>query len=134
MVEQQLWKHGEAYLVFDDCSTADIVRHLERNLDIRTECQVTRIRYDSDGVRIQCQNGRELHVDRVIVTVPVTVLQRKDIDFLPPLSAEKQLAIDTVRMENALKIFLKLSKQFWPADFCTWIPSAFVPTPCSSVR
>lgn len=40
----------------------------------------------------------------MVVTVPITVLQREDIIFLPPLPQLKQQAIQRVKMSNAIKV------------------------------
>lgn len=54
--------------------------------------------------------------DRVIIAVPLTVLQNGDLfSFFPPLPKWKRGAIHRIQMENACKIFLSFDKQFWPS-------------------
>jgi monoamine oxidase len=67
-----------------------------------------------------------------IVTLPVGVLQSRQIDFDPPLSAAKQAAIQSLRMEPATKLLYRFDRQLWDDDllyFCHtglvarwWIP------------
>lgn len=54
-------------------------------------------------------NGfRQIRCRHVVVTVPITVLQRDDITFLPPLPPLKQQAIQRVKMSNAIKVLSHL--------------------------
>ena len=47
---------------------------------------------------------RQIRCQHVVVTVPITVLQREDITFSPPLPQLKQQAIQRVKMSNAIKV------------------------------
>lgn len=47
---------------------------------------------------------RRIRCRHVVVTVPITVLQREDITFSPPLPQLKQQAIQRVKMSNAIKV------------------------------
>lgn len=47
---------------------------------------------------------RQIRCQHVLVTVPITVLQREDITFMPPLPQVKQQAIQRVKMSNAIKV------------------------------
>lgn len=51
-----------------------------------------------------CVICRQLRAKHVLLTVPVTVLQRGDILFTPPLPEAKQNAIQRVKMSNAVKV------------------------------
>lgn len=53
--------------------------------------------------------------DRVIVTVPVKVLQNGAINFIPELPKSKQRAIDNVRVWGGCKAFIEFSEKFYPA-------------------
>ena len=52
----------------------------------------------------------------MLVTVPLPVLKDEDIEFNPPLPAEKVKAIKTIGMDNAIKIVMKFSRKFWPSE------------------
>jgi len=62
------------------------------------------------------------------VTVPLTILQDGDIEFCPPLPAEKTGAISRVGMSTAVKVLLVFKSRFWPETF--WdacCPFGFLP-------
>jgi monoamine oxidase len=92
-----------------------LVDYLAKDLDVRLEHQVEKIQYDSDGVTVITDQG-EFTGDRVIVTVPLGVLQAGTIEFVPPLPSEKQEAIEALGMGVLNKLYLRFSEAFWPDD------------------
>ena len=40
----------------------------------------------------------------------------EDIEFVPPLPIEKLNAIETIGIDNAVKIIMKFSHRFWPSE------------------
>lgn len=54
--------------------------------------------------------------DRVIVTVPLALLQRNVISFTPPLSAVKQRAINGLGAGECAKVVLTFKEAFWPQE------------------
>ena len=81
---------------------------------IRYNTQVTRIAYTGSQVTITDQNNNEFTADKVILTVPLTVLQNDVISFDPPLPIEKTDALDKVDMPSGLKVFIDFSEKFYP--------------------
>jgi len=65
-------------------------------------------------VSVITQAGTELRADKVIIATPVTVLQQDDITFVPALPADKQSAIDSVKMGAGLKVYIEFSRRFYP--------------------
>ncbi len=70
------WDSGETYLIADRC-VSKLVEALSRGLSVRTGCPVERVEYGGPefGVRLHCAGGRKIRCKRVIVTVPLRVLQ-----------------------------------------------------------
>lgn len=63
---------------------------------------------DNDSLQCVCVCvHRQIRCKHVLVTVPITVLQREDITFVPPLPQLKQQAIQRVKMSNAIKVTLQ---------------------------
>jgi monoamine oxidase len=59
--------------------------------------QVTRVLYDNGaGVTVTTSNGQQFESDCVILTVPLSVLKQRRIDFSPELPDWKLQAIDTL--------------------------------------
>jgi monoamine oxidase len=92
-----------------------IANYLAEGLSIHKENIVSTIDYDKNGVRVVTNSG-EYFADRVIVTVPLGVLKAKAIIFNPPLSEQKQTAIDKLGMGVLNKVWLKFPTLFWEQD------------------
>ena len=81
-----------------------------------------RIIYDSPVAAIDHSGNRTMvtagsatyEADRVILTVPLTILQNDSIAFTPALPAAKQTALGKVDMPSGLKVFLEFSERFYP--------------------
>lgn len=75
---------------------------------------VKAIDYSAEVIRVETQNGT-YSADRVIVTVPVKLLQNGAITFTPPLPTDKQDAINRVEVWDGCKAFIEFSEKFYPA-------------------
>jgi len=75
---------------------------------------VEAVDYSAETIQVETQNGT-YSADRVIVTVPVKMLQNGAIAFTPALPNDKQNAIDTVRVWDGCKAFIEFSQKFYPA-------------------
>lgn len=127
--ENRRWDSGETYLI-PDRSFSHLVEALSRGLSIRTNYPVERLEYGGPegGVRLHCSGGRSIRAKRVLVTVPLKVLQDNVLNFSPPLPAPKLAAIHRVKMGNAVKIFLTFKRRFWPETMYDIVcPDSFVP-------
>eukprot|EP00854_Cymbomonas_tetramitiformis_P007280 gene7280-8669_t len=98
------------------------IRALERGLDIRRSQPVTKIVRCHKGVEVVSNRAGEASssfthsASAVVMTASIPTLQRKVIDFSPPLPESKMRAIDSLRCHSALKMFAKFHEQFWPTD------------------
>ena len=54
-----------------------------------------------------------LEVDKVIVTVPVSILKAGDITFNPSLPAEKVTSLSNMEMDAAFRVVLDFKMNFW---------------------
>ena len=70
------WDCGETYLIVNKCFSG-LIHDMARGINIRTSCPVERVEYGGPdwGVRLHCAGGRKLRCKRVIVTVPLRILQ-----------------------------------------------------------
>lgn len=82
--------------------------------DISYNTIVESIDYSGDKVMVRTA-GQEYSCDRVIVTAPLKVLQRGDIEFQPALPTQKLEAITEATVWGGCKAFIEFSKQFYPA-------------------
>ncbi|WP_244951721.1 flavin monoamine oxidase family protein [Pseudoalteromonas luteoviolacea] len=75
---------------------------------------VTKIDYSNEEIKVATSNSID-SASRVIVTVPVKVLQKNMITFVPKLPLRKQNAIDKVSVWGGIKTFIEFSEKFYPA-------------------
>src|ERR1700722_18692510 len=68
--------------------------HLARELQIRLAEPVDRVTWNPSGARVTTTAGSTLETRKIVITVPLAQLQRRAIRFEPPLTLEKQNAIN----------------------------------------
>jgi monoamine oxidase len=81
---------------------------------------VVGISYSDDGVSLRLGTGESLSVDRVVVTVPIGVLQSNDLSFDPLLPFAHRTAISALGVGTVDSIWLKFDEQFWTTDAAVW--------------
>lgn len=66
-------------------------------------------------------NNREYTTDKIILTIPVKMLQSGSITFTPPLPADKLKALSKITVWDGFKAFIEFSENFYPTavDFKT---------------
>lgn len=77
---------------------------------------VQSIEYSGNQVVVTTQNGQYI-ADRVIISVPLKILQDRDINFSPALSSEKLAAIDSTTIWEGFKAFIEFSEHFYGEGF-----------------
>ena len=95
--------------------TGELIARLAEGQDIRYGHAVTGIETHATGVRITTAAG-VFAADAAIVTIPLGVLQAGDIRFTPPLTADRQAALNRLGVGALTKVFLTYDKPFWPAN------------------
>lgn len=90
-----------------------ITNHLSENLDIRLRHSVESIDYSSEKVAVTTENNNKFEADDVLVTVPLGVLKKGSIVFIPELPASKRKAISSLGMGILNKVYLKFPYVFW---------------------
>ncbi|MBC9954487.1 FAD-dependent oxidoreductase [Leucobacter sp. cx-42] len=92
-----------------------LATHLARGLDIRLEHEVTAVRWGGSGVEVTSNRGI-FTADRVIITVPVGVLQSAEFVIDPPLPETNARALAGLRMNAFEKVFIRFTEKFWDDD------------------
>lgn len=92
---------------------------MAKGLSIELGQVVREIDWSQPVVRVITDRG-EFSADRVIVTIPLGVLQAKSVNFKPGLPVIKQNAIDKLGMGVLNKCYLRFPSTFWPTDL-DWI-------------
>ncbi|MGH1364200.1 MAG: flavin monoamine oxidase family protein [Calditrichia bacterium] len=75
---------------------------------------VESIDYSANKVAIQTAN-KDFSADKVIVTIPLKILQSGSITFSPELPQKKQSAINEATVWDGCKAFIEFSEKFYPA-------------------
>jgi monoamine oxidase len=81
---------------------------------------VVGISYSDTGVSLQLGTGESLKVARVLVTVPLGVLQKGSIRFDPLLPFAHRTAIAALGMGSVETVWLRYDKPFWSTDAAVW--------------
>jgi monoamine oxidase len=110
---------------------------LAAGLDIQCSSPVVRIAWNPAGATLTLASGVQYQARRVIITVPLGVLQAGLPVFDPPLPAPKRAAIEALAMGQVSKLVLWFDQAFWPdftvlsTDGCiaTWWPVETAATP-----
>ncbi|MEM9836326.1 MAG: NAD(P)/FAD-dependent oxidoreductase [Bacteroidota bacterium] len=102
------FKHSTWYDFFDEL----MVPHFRDKIVYNSP--VTGIDYTGSRVVVTTQNGGTYEGDRVLITVPITILQSEFITFSPALPSWKREAIQEERMPGGVKVFIEFSERFYP--------------------
>ncbi|MEM9475749.1 MAG: NAD(P)/FAD-dependent oxidoreductase [Pseudomonadota bacterium] len=66
------------------------------------------------GVSVHLVDGRTLETDKVIVTVPLSVLQRGQVSFSYGLTPPHLAELQNIDFGSGFKVFMKFSERFYP--------------------
>ena len=92
-----------------------IIDAIGKDVSIQYQNVVQRIRLDANGVSITTDKD-VFKGDRVVITVPLGVLQDGGIVFEPALPDQKIQSMDRLAMGTMNKIALKFPRRFWPEE------------------
>ena len=84
------------------------------NGKIQYHSPVNQIDYTKDQVTVSTHSGKEYHADKVLITVPIKILQNEDITFIPSLPAQQIAAFNKENMPGGLKVFIEFTENFYP--------------------
>ena len=110
-----------------------LVGRLSSGIEVKTNTPVIKIDW-KEKIKAY-SNGSTFECDKIIVTVPLPILQQNTIAFNPVLPKEKLDAIASVKMGDVIKLHLVFKKAFWPGNdswlfiakkpFIAWWPSSY---------
>jgi monoamine oxidase len=80
---------------------------------VKYKTVVKSIDYSGDIITVTDQNNTTMSFNKVIVTVPVSVLKSGDITFSPPLPGEKLSSLDRMAMDNMIRVILDFKQNIW---------------------
>lgn len=92
-----------------------IYQKLARDVPVELNAVVTHIDW-SDGVTVTLDDGRQFAAERIIITLPVGVLQSDAVTFHPPLPDDKTSAIDGMVMGPVIKMIYRFQQDILPPN------------------
>lgn len=114
-LEEENWNSGDDDFKFQetyfDLIDTQIATQVKDKILLNTV--VTEINYSQSTIVVKDSNNEIYKADKVIITVPITVLKSKDIQFTPALPSEKTSAFSKIGMGAGMKVFLKFSTKFF---------------------
>lgn len=81
---------------------------------IELNAAVSHIRPNGAGVSVHLADGRKFETDNVVVTVPLSVLQRGQISFLGELAPPALPELQNIDFGSGFKVFLRFAERFYP--------------------
>lgn len=132
-VSARSWDHNECFAQFSGDHTLlpggyeSVLHKLAQGLDIRLNTAVQCVEYSGEEVKVTCTSGRQWSAQKVLVTVPLALLQKNIIQFNPPLPDRKLKAIHSLGAGVIEKIALQFPHRFWDskiqgADYFGHVP------------
>ena len=114
-LEEKNWSSGDEDYKFQetyyDLIDSQIASAVKTKIQLNTI--VKKIDYTQSKIVVTDSNSKTYSADKVIITVPITILQSKDIDFIPALPADKITAFSKIGMGPGMKVFMKFSSKFF---------------------
>lgn len=83
---------------------------------------VNAINYSGDRVSVSTTNGAIYSANKLIVTVPISVLKNRDIVFTPELPQQKQNSIDNIDYWGGFRAYFKFSNKFFDDYYNEIVP------------
>ncbi|MFN3840813.1 MAG: flavin monoamine oxidase family protein [Cyclobacteriaceae bacterium] len=93
---------------------------------IQFNAVVQSVNYAGDLIEITHSAGSHT-VNKLIVTVPVSILKAGDIAFSPGLPASKLSAMSRIGMEASMRVLIEFKRNFWGEDVAAIIGSTESP-------
>lgn len=113
--EEENWVSGDEDFKFEetyfDFIDKQIATHVKDKISLNTI--VSKIDYSQNDIVITDSNNNMYTANKVIITVPISILKSTDIQFVPALPEEKTTAFSKIGMGAGMKVFLKFTTKFF---------------------
>jgi lysine-specific histone demethylase 1B len=115
IMEEENWNAGDDDFKFEesyfDLIEKEIAIHVQDHIQLNTV--IKQIDYTGPTINVTDSNDNAYIADKVIITVPITILKSGDIEFVPTLPTEKTTAFSKIGMDAGMKVFLKFNTKFF---------------------
>jgi len=114
-LEEENWNSGDDDFKFQDTYfdliDNQIAEHVKDKISLNTI--VSKVDYSGTQIVVTDTNNNNFIADKLIITVPITILKSNDITFIPALPQNKIDAFSKIGMDAGMKVFLKFSQKFF---------------------
>ena len=113
--DQENWNSGDDDFKFQETYFDLIDKQIASQVKerITQSTIVSKIDYSQTNIVVTDSNNNTFTADKLIITVPITVLKTNDIQFIPALPSEKTSAFAKIGMGAGMKVFMKFSNKFF---------------------
>ncbi len=94
-----------------------LIEGLAGGLTVRVNTVIRQVDWGNGDIRVIDADDEEYVADRVVITLPLALLQNNAVKFTPALPDWKKQAIDGIGVSHIIKLILKFDAPFWPADW-----------------
>ncbi len=94
-----------------------LIEGLAVGLTVRLNTVIRQVDWGNGDIRVIDAGDGEYVADRVVITLPIALLQNNAVKFTPELPDWKKQAIDGIGVSHIIKLILKFDAPFWPADW-----------------
>jgi len=114
-IEEENWNSGDDDFKFQETYFDLIDNQIASQVKdkITQNTIVSKIDYSETNIVVTDSNNNTYTADKLIITVPITVLKTNDIQFIPALPSEKTVAFSKIGMDAGMKVFMKFSNKFF---------------------
>jgi monoamine oxidase len=113
--EEENWVSGNDDFKFQksffDLIDIEIAKPIIDHISLNTI--IKKIDYTNSKIIVSDTLGNIYTADKIIVTVPISILKQNEIEFSPPLSNEKTNAFSKIGMGPGMKVFIKFNSKFY---------------------
>ncbi len=126
---EKKWTAGEGDIILRTKGLSDVleVQYSAIMSKIRLSTPVREIDYSGSKIIVTDHASQTYEADKLIVTVPLSILKEGAIAFTPAFSEEKIEAMDKLGMDHGMKIFMRFSQNFWGDDTGSVYPGGIIP-------
>lgn len=109
------WTAGNKNLMLKDKSFLQIMEQRFSSIigKIHLHTEVVSIDHSGNKIHIVDQNANIYETDKVILTVPISILKEGAIAFNPSLPSDKLNAFQKIGFDTGMKIILKFDERVW---------------------
>ncbi|MDF7819535.1 NAD(P)/FAD-dependent oxidoreductase [Runella sp. MFBS21] len=130
MAEQSnIWSAGTDLYTSTNLSLTNVLTEKFKNIlpKVILNMPIRRIDYSNERIMLEDSQAQRRFVDKVIITVPLSILQSGDLQLTPALPETHTNALKNIGMGAGMKVTLIFNKRFWDANASMIYTAGVVP-------